>query len=81
MQLVPNPATGGAVWRARVEGADYAHELTLLRFPLTRLYAGGNALSLRHAGTHRGSAGDGSAARDGFHRAAAGGGSAVFRRQ
>ena len=36
--LVPNPATGGAIWRARVEGADYAHELTLLRFPLTRLY-------------------------------------------
>ena len=36
--LIPNPATGGAVWRARVEGADYAHELTLLRFPLTRLY-------------------------------------------
>jgi integrating conjugative element relaxase (TIGR03760 family) len=36
--LIPNPATGGAVWRARVEGADYAHELTLLRFPLSRLY-------------------------------------------
>ena len=36
--LIPNPATGGAIWRARVEGADYAHELTLLRFPLTRLY-------------------------------------------
>jgi len=36
--LIPNPVTGGAIWRARVEGADYAHELTLLRFPLTRLY-------------------------------------------
>jgi hypothetical protein len=36
--LVPNPVTGGAVWRARVEGPDYAHELTLLRFPLTRLW-------------------------------------------
>ena len=36
--LIPNPATGGAIWRARVEGADYAHELTLLRFPLSRLY-------------------------------------------
>jgi integrating conjugative element relaxase (TIGR03760 family) len=36
--LIPNPVTGGAVWRVRVEGADYAHELTLLRFPLTRLY-------------------------------------------
>ncbi|MBL0292011.1 MAG: TraI domain-containing protein [Betaproteobacteria bacterium] len=36
--VVPNPATGGAVWRARVEGADYAHELTLLRFPLARLW-------------------------------------------
>jgi integrating conjugative element relaxase (TIGR03760 family) len=36
--LIPNPLSGGAVWRARVEGADYAHELTLLRFPLTRLY-------------------------------------------
>ena len=30
--VVPNPCTGGAIWRARVEGADYAHELTLLRF-------------------------------------------------
>ena len=39
--LVPNASTGGAVWRARVEGADYAHELTLLRFPLTRLYMEG----------------------------------------
>ena len=38
--VVPNPATGGAVWRARVEGADYAHELTLLRFPLARLWPG-----------------------------------------
>ena len=37
--LIPNPATGGAVWRARVEGAGYAHELTLLRFPVTRLYS------------------------------------------
>jgi integrating conjugative element relaxase (TIGR03760 family) len=36
--VVPNPVTGGAVWRARVEGADYAHELTLLRFPLARLW-------------------------------------------
>ena len=36
--LIPNPVTGGAIWRARVEGADYAHELTLLRFPLPRLY-------------------------------------------
>ena len=36
--VVPNPVTGGAIWRARVEGADYAHELTLLRFPLARLW-------------------------------------------
>jgi integrating conjugative element relaxase (TIGR03760 family) len=36
--VVPNPFTGGAIWRARVEGADYAHELTLLRFPLSRLW-------------------------------------------
>ena len=36
--VVPNPCTGGAIWRARVEGADYAHELTLLRFPLSRLW-------------------------------------------
>jgi integrating conjugative element relaxase (TIGR03760 family) len=36
--VVPNPATGGAVWRARVEGLDYAHELTMLRFPLVRLW-------------------------------------------
>lgn len=36
--VVPNPVSGGAVWRARVEGADYAHELTLLRFPLSRLW-------------------------------------------
>jgi hypothetical protein len=36
--VVPNPVSGGAVWRARVEGAHYAHELTLLRFPLSRLW-------------------------------------------
>ena len=36
--LIPNPVTGGAVWRARVEGPDYVHELTLLRFPLARLW-------------------------------------------
>jgi integrating conjugative element relaxase (TIGR03760 family) len=36
--VVSNPCTGGAIWRARVEGTDYAHELTLLRFPLSRLW-------------------------------------------
>ena len=41
--VVPNPFTGGAIWRARVEGADYAHELTLLRFPLSRLWADARA--------------------------------------
>jgi integrating conjugative element relaxase (TIGR03760 family) len=37
--LAANPLTGGAIWRARVEGVDYAHDLTLLRFPVTRLWS------------------------------------------
>lgn len=37
--LVPNPATGGAIWRGRVEGRGYVHDLTLLRFPLSILFA------------------------------------------
>jgi integrating conjugative element relaxase (TIGR03760 family) len=37
--LVPNPASGGAIWRGRVEGQNYAHDLTLLRFPLSILFA------------------------------------------
>lgn len=36
--LVPNPVTGGAIWRSRVEGKGYAHDLTLLRFPLSILF-------------------------------------------
>ncbi|MHB8916193.1 MAG: conjugal transfer nickase/helicase domain-containing protein, partial [Thiobacillus sp.] len=37
--LVPNPTTGGAIWRGRVEGKGYTHDLTLLRFPLSILFA------------------------------------------
>lgn len=36
--LVPNPVTGGAIWRGRVEGKGYTHDLTLLRFPLSILF-------------------------------------------
>lgn len=36
--LVTNPATGGAIWHARVEGDGYTHAFTLLRFPLNLLY-------------------------------------------
>ena len=37
--LVPNPVTDGAIWRGRVEGKGYVHDLTLLRFPLSILFA------------------------------------------
>ena len=36
--LLPNPATGGAVWKVQVEGEQYRHVLTVLRFPLSKLY-------------------------------------------
>ena len=36
--LLPNPATGGAVWKIQVEGEQYRHVLTVLRFPLAKLY-------------------------------------------
>lgn len=36
--LVPNPETGGAVWRARVTAEGFDQVLTLLRFPLNKLY-------------------------------------------
>lgn len=36
--LIPNPETGGAVWRARVTSEGFDQLLTLLRFPLDRLY-------------------------------------------
>lgn len=36
--LIPNPETGGAVWRARVTAEGFDQILTLLRFPLDRLY-------------------------------------------
>jgi integrating conjugative element relaxase (TIGR03760 family) len=35
---IPNPQTGGAVWNVRVIGPDYAHPLTVLRFPLSLLF-------------------------------------------
>jgi hypothetical protein len=35
---VPNPATGGAVWKVAVEGPGYRHTLTVLRFRLDMLY-------------------------------------------
>jgi integrating conjugative element relaxase (TIGR03760 family) len=34
-----NPATNGAIWRVLVEGEGYQHELTVLRFPLHKLFA------------------------------------------
>jgi hypothetical protein len=36
--LVTNPATGGAIWRARIEGEGYSHDFTMLRFSLSALY-------------------------------------------
>jgi hypothetical protein len=35
---IPNPQTGGAVWNVKVIGPDYAHPLTVLRFPLSLLF-------------------------------------------
>jgi integrating conjugative element relaxase (TIGR03760 family) len=37
-----NPASGGAVWRVRVVGQNYSHELTVLRFPLHKVFADNN---------------------------------------
>ena len=54
--VIPNPATGGAVWRARVEGADYAHELDAAAVSAGAPVAAGNPLSLAHARAHRGPA-------------------------
>jgi len=37
--LIPNPETGGAIWRARVTAeGGFDQILTLLRFPMNRLY-------------------------------------------
>jgi len=36
--LIPNPDTGGAIWRARVRTEGFDQVLTLLRFPLDTLY-------------------------------------------
>jgi integrating conjugative element relaxase (TIGR03760 family) len=37
--LISNPDTGGAVWRVRVRMEGFDQVLTLLRFPLDKLYA------------------------------------------
>lgn len=37
--LIPNPVTGGAIWWVRVRMEGFDQVLTLLRFPLDRLYA------------------------------------------
>ena len=37
--LVANPATGGAIWRVRVQADGFDQVLTLLRFPLEKLYS------------------------------------------
>ena len=37
--LIPNPDTGGAIWRVRVRMEGFDQVLTLLRFPLDTLYA------------------------------------------
>jgi integrating conjugative element relaxase (TIGR03760 family) len=36
--LVPNPETGGAIWRVRVQAEGFDQLLTLLCFPLEKLY-------------------------------------------
>ena len=36
--LIPNPDSGGAIWRARVRTEGFDQVLTLLRFPLDTLY-------------------------------------------
>ena len=36
--LVANPETGGAIWRVRVQADGFDQVLTLLRFPLEKLY-------------------------------------------
>jgi integrating conjugative element relaxase (TIGR03760 family) len=36
--LIPNPDTGGAIWRARVWAEGFDQMLTLLCFPLAKLY-------------------------------------------
>jgi integrating conjugative element relaxase (TIGR03760 family) len=37
--LVANPETGGAIWRVRVQADGFDQVLTLLRFPLEKLYS------------------------------------------
>jgi integrating conjugative element relaxase (TIGR03760 family) len=37
--LIPNPDTGGAIWRTRVCMEGFDQVLTLLRFPLDKLYS------------------------------------------
>jgi integrating conjugative element relaxase (TIGR03760 family) len=37
--LIPNPDTGGAIWRVRVRTEGFDQVLTLLRFPLDKLFA------------------------------------------
>ncbi len=37
--LIPNPDTGGAIWRVRVRMEGFDQVLTMLRFPLDTLYA------------------------------------------
>jgi hypothetical protein len=36
--LVANPETGGAIWRVRVQAEGFDQVLTLLCFPLEKLY-------------------------------------------
>ena len=36
--ITPNPETGQAIWYVEVKGEGYCHELTMLCFPLSRLY-------------------------------------------
>lgn len=35
---ITNPITNGAIWRVLIEGDAYQHELTVLRFPLHKLF-------------------------------------------
>jgi integrating conjugative element relaxase (TIGR03760 family) len=48
--LIPNPDSGGAIWRVRVRMEGFDQVLTLLRFPLDKLYAEAERYPARLAG-------------------------------
>ncbi len=48
--LIPNPDTGGAIWRVRVRMEGFDQVLTLLCFPLDKLYVGPERYPAEFAG-------------------------------